>query len=160
MNASIPTLDSDRELQALRDVAWPGGSAGHARVEAGLMNAHARMASGSSARRGLVGLIQRHRLTAAVVGIAVLAGGAIAGSYYFNRLYSITISDDQGNVLSAPKILVAPGQKASITIGDSNNPDNMLKVEIDEHGNVISNRDDVNVDVEVQDVEADKPIDK
>jgi hypothetical protein len=147
--------DDNRELDSallpLGEQTWTGGPAGHARVERRLLEAHTRSANAMPNR--IIAYVFRHRLAVAMLGIALLAGGAIAGSYYFNRLYRITVSDDQGNVITAPRILVAPGQSASITIGDADDPDNVLSVSIDENGNVTSNRDGVNVDVDVQDVD-------
>lgn len=142
-------------LSPLRDQTWPGGAAGHARVENRLLGAHATQRT--SRLQAMLAFVMRHRVAAAALGLALLAGGAIAGTYLFNRLYSITISDDQGNVISAPRILVAPGQSASITISDPNDPAGTLKVDIDGEGNVTSNRDDVQVDVEVREFDAARP---
>lgn len=142
-------------LAPLRDEVWAGGFSGHVRVERRLLAAH--QAQRASRWQTMITFMSRHRLAAAGLGMALLAGGAIAGTYLFNRLYCITISDDQGNVLSAPRILVAPGQSASISIGDPNDPAGVLKVDIDGEGNVTSNRDDVQVDVDVTDVPERKP---
>ncbi len=153
MNHSTDVITS--MLAPLRDEAWPGGASGHAGVESRVLAAH--WAQRASRWRAMIAFVSRHRLAAAALGLSLLAGGAIAGTYLFNRLYSITISDDQGNVLSAPRILVAPGQSASISIGDPNDPAGVLKVDIDGEGNVTSNRDDVQVDVDVTDVPERKP---
>lgn len=149
------TDDTTSMLAPLRDQAWPGGIAGHARVECRLLGAHASQRI--PRLQAMIAFVSRHRLAAVALCLALLAGGAIAGTYLFNRLYSITINDRQGHVVSAPRILVAPGQSASITISDPNDPAGMLKVDIDGNGNVTSNRDDVTVDVQVRDVDTTSP---
>lgn len=116
----LNTNDATHVLHALRNQTWPGGEAGLARVERRLLANHASNRASLASRA--FAFIKRHRLAAASVIVAAIAGGAIAGSYYFNRLYSITVSDNQGNVLALPRVLVAPGQTASITVGDPNNP--------------------------------------
>lgn len=148
--------DITNVLHPLRNRTWPGDAAAHNRVERRLLDAHAANRTPGFAS-SVFGFIVRHRLAAASVAIAVIAGSAIAGSYLFNRLYTVTVSDEQGQIISSPRILVAPGQRASITISDSDDPDNALHIEVDEGGNITSNRDDVNIDVDVQNVDAKKP---
>lgn len=148
--------DITQTLHPLRNRAWPGDTAAHKRIEQRLLAAHPANRGGGVLSRAFA-FIARHRLAAASLTIAAIAGGAIAGTYFFNRLYTITISDGQGNVMTAPRILVAPGQEASISVSDPNDPDSNITVTIDGEGNVTSNRDDVNVDVDVQDVDKNDP---
>ncbi len=147
--------DVTQVLHPLRDHTWPSNAAAHNRIEQRLLAAHAANRSAGFAAR-VFALVARHRLAAASIALAAVAGGAIAGTYLFNRLYSITIRDEQGQIISAPRILVVPGQKASISISDPNDPAYNITVTIDGEGNVTSNRNDVNVDVDVEDVEAEK----
>lgn len=153
---NVSNNDVIQILHPLRDQTWPGSAAAHSRIEHRLLAAHAANRNAGVVSR-IFGFVALHRIAAASLAVAAIAGGAIAGTYLFNRLYSITISDDQGNVLTAPRILVAPGQEASISVGDPNDPASNITVTIDGEGNVTSNREDVNVDVDVQDVEAKKP---
>lgn len=151
MNTSNDRLEPEA-LQSLRGRSWPNGDAGLTRVEQRLLTAHAQARNGVASR--VLAFVSRHRVLTASISVAALAGSVLAGTYMFNRLYSITISDDQGNVLTAPRVLVAPGQEASISIGSVDDPDNNITVTIDGDGNVSTNRNDVNVDVEVQEVES------
>lgn len=151
MNTSNDRLELEA-VQSLRSRSWPNGEAGLARVEQRLLTAHAKASSGVASRA--LAFVGRHRVLTASIGVAALAGSVLAGTYMFNRLYSVTISDDQGHVIAAPRVLVAPGQEASISIGSVDDPANNITVTIDGDGNVTTNRNDVQVDVDVEAVPA------
>jgi hypothetical protein len=69
------------------------------------------------------------------------------------RLFTVTVSNQDGEVLARPRVLVAEGQAASIQIIDPVTGDSALDVSIDEDGNVRVKQDDLKVETNVVEVE-------
>ena len=99
-------------------------------------------------------IFARHRTLIVLLGVALIGGSAIAATVALRkqRLYDVKLSHN-GELLSAPRILVNEGQSASITVSDG---EQTFTMEVLEDGTIIYHgRDDIDVDVTVTEIESD-----
>ncbi len=105
--------------------------------------------------------LHRQRMFIALAALVILAGSATAYIAFKNRLYDFTIRKND-EVISAPRVLVAPGQRASIQVSESSTDDSghesrrVTEIQVHDDGTVdySSTDDDVTIDVDVHDVDA------
>ncbi len=108
---------------------------------------------GSYRSKHSASVFARHRTLFVVLSLMLISGGAIAATVALRkqRLYDVKLSHN-GELLSAPRILVNEGQSASLTVTDG---DQTFTMKILEDGTIVYHgRDDIDVEVTVAEIDA------
>ena len=134
----------DHALGSLKNLQYPADD--HMNdLQTQLMGSYPSMKSTS--------IFARHRTLIVLLGVALIGGTAIAATVALRkqRLYDVKLSHN-GELLSAPRILVNEGQSASLTVTDG---DQTFTMKILEDGTIVYHgRDDIDVDVTVTEIDA------
>ncbi len=135
----------DHALGSLKNLQYPADD--HMiDLQTELMGAYPSMKSTS--------IFARHKTLIVLLGVTLIGGTAIAAGVALRkqRLYDVKLSHN-GELLSAPRLLVNEGQSASLTVTDG---DQTFTMEVLEDGTIIYHgRDDIDVDVTVTELDAD-----
>ena len=135
----------DHALGSLKNLQYPADD--HMNdLQTELMGAYPSMKSTS--------IFARHKTLIVLLGVTLIGGTAIAAGVALRkqRLYDVKLSHN-GELLSAPRLLVNEGQSASLTVTDG---DQTFTMEVLEDGTIIYHgRDDIDVDVTVTELDGD-----